>query len=141
RAKIENPVQHTERSKSAILKDESFSTGLLLGGADKDEAQKRRKERYRQELMEQMAEQQRNKRREKELELKVAASGAIDPEKQVSNRTLYLKLSSSACIPYIGCVKASAGLYCALQWICLSLVAVTKLSKHSLGITVKSNLL
>ncbi|XP_072007878.1 centrosome and spindle pole-associated protein 1 isoform X3 [Engystomops pustulosus] len=82
RAKIENPVQHTERSKSANLKDESFSTGLLLGGADKDEAQKRRKERYRQELMEQMAEQQRNKRREKELELKVAASGAIDPEKQ-----------------------------------------------------------
>ncbi|KAG9478882.1 hypothetical protein GDO78_012511 [Eleutherodactylus coqui] len=82
RLKTENPAQQTERAKSATIKDETFSTGLLLGGADKDEAQKRRKERYRQELMEQMAEQQRNKRREKELELKVAASGAIDPEKQ-----------------------------------------------------------
>ncbi|KAM5157916.1 centrosome and spindle pole-associated protein 1 [Mantella aurantiaca] len=82
RPKVENPVQHTERSKSANTKEENFSTGLVLGGPDKDEVQKKRKERYRQELMEQMAEQQRNKRREKELELKVAASGAIDPEKQ-----------------------------------------------------------
>ncbi|KAM3928594.1 centrosome and spindle pole-associated protein 1 isoform 1-T1 [Leptodactylus fuscus] len=82
RAKIETAFQPTERSKSAHVKDETFSTGLLLGGAEKEEAQKRRKDRYRQELMEQMAEQQRNKRREKELELKVAASGAIDPEKQ-----------------------------------------------------------
>ncbi|KAM9308386.1 centrosome and spindle pole-associated protein 1 [Gastrophryne carolinensis] len=82
RPKMEIPIQETERSKSAILKEENFSTGLQLGGSDKDEAQKRRKERYRQELMEQMAEQQRNKRREKELGLKVAASGAIDPEKQ-----------------------------------------------------------
>ncbi|KAM4027292.1 centrosome and spindle pole-associated protein 1 isoform 2-T2 [Anomaloglossus baeobatrachus] len=82
RAKIENPGQQMERSKSAYIKDESFSTGLMLGGADKDEAQKRRKERYREELIQQMAEQQRNKKREKELELKVAATGAIDPEKQ-----------------------------------------------------------
>ncbi|XP_040288737.1 centrosome and spindle pole-associated protein 1 isoform X1 [Bufo bufo] len=82
RTKTENPVQQNERSKSANIKDENFSMGLLLGGSDKDEAQKRRKEHYRQELMEQMAEQQRNKRREKELELKVAATGAIDPEKQ-----------------------------------------------------------
>ncbi|XP_077126726.1 centrosome and spindle pole-associated protein 1 isoform X2 [Ranitomeya variabilis] len=82
RTKIEHPVQQIERSKSAHIKDEIFSTGLLLGGADKDEAQKRRKERYREELMQQMAEQQRNKKREKELELKVAASGAVDPEKQ-----------------------------------------------------------
>ncbi|XP_073535504.1 centrosome and spindle pole-associated protein 1 isoform X2 [Phyllobates terribilis] len=82
RTKIEHPVQQIERSKSAHIKDEIFSTGLILGGADKDEAQKRRKERYREELMQQMAEQQRNKKREKELELKVAASGAVDPEKQ-----------------------------------------------------------
>ncbi|XP_041422392.1 centrosome and spindle pole-associated protein 1 isoform X4 [Xenopus laevis] len=82
RVKPENTVQNTDRSKSAKRKEENFSTGLLLGGSDKDEAQQRRKERYRQELMEQMAEQQRNKRREKELELTVAASGAIDPEKQ-----------------------------------------------------------
>ncbi|KAM8966869.1 centrosome and spindle pole-associated protein 1 [Pelodytes ibericus] len=82
RFKTENLVQTTERSKSAHLKEEGFSTGLLLGGSDRDEAQQRRKEQYRQDLMEQMAEQQRNKRREKELGLKVAASGAIDPEKQ-----------------------------------------------------------
>ncbi|XP_075069710.1 centrosome and spindle pole-associated protein 1 isoform X2 [Mixophyes fleayi] len=82
RPRTENPVQPTDRSKSALVKDGNFSTSLLLGGEDKDGAQKRRKENYRQELMEQMAEQQRNKRREKELELKVAASGAIDPEKQ-----------------------------------------------------------
>ncbi|KAE8598938.1 hypothetical protein XENTR_v10016999 [Xenopus tropicalis] len=83
RVKTENnTVQNIERSKSAKIKEENFSTGLFLGGSDKDETQQRRKERYRQELMEQMAEQQRNKRREKELELKVAASGAIDPEKQ-----------------------------------------------------------
>uniref|UniRef100_A0A8C5PML4 Centrosome and spindle pole associated protein 1 n=1 Tax=Leptobrachium leishanense TaxID=445787 RepID=A0A8C5PML4_9ANUR len=77
-----NLLPATERSKSAHVKEEVFSTGLLLGGSDQDEAQRRRKERYRQELMEQMAEQQRNKRREKELELRVAATGAIDPEKQ-----------------------------------------------------------
>ncbi|NWR91383.1 CSPP1 protein, partial [Furnarius figulus] len=53
----------------------------ILGGQDRELLQ-RRKEKYRQELMEQMAEQQRNKRREKELELLVAASGAHDPEKK-----------------------------------------------------------
>ncbi|NWX37834.1 CSPP1 protein, partial [Notiomystis cincta] len=52
-----------------------------LGGQDRELLQ-RRKEKYRQELMEQMAEQQRNKRREKELELSVAASGVQDPEKK-----------------------------------------------------------
>ncbi|KFV10037.1 Centrosome and spindle pole-associated protein 1, partial [Pterocles gutturalis] len=52
----------------------------ILGGQDRELLQ-RRKEKYRQELIEQMAEQQRNKRREKELELPVAASGARDPEK------------------------------------------------------------
>ncbi|NXA89548.1 CSPP1 protein, partial [Melanocharis versteri] len=51
------------------------------GGQDRELLQ-RRKEKYRQELMEQMAEQQRNRRREKELELSVAASGARDPEKK-----------------------------------------------------------
>ncbi|NWT52439.1 CSPP1 protein, partial [Erythrocercus mccallii] len=53
------------------------------GGQDRELLQ-RRKEKYRQELMEQMAEQQRNKRREKELELSVAASGAQDPEKKAN---------------------------------------------------------
>uniref|UniRef100_A0A8C8AHY1 Centrosome and spindle pole associated protein 1 n=1 Tax=Otus sunia TaxID=257818 RepID=A0A8C8AHY1_9STRI len=50
-------------------------------GQDRELLQ-RKKEKYRQELIEQMAEQQRNKRREKELELSVAASGARDPEKK-----------------------------------------------------------
>ncbi|KAM6410101.1 centrosome and spindle pole-associated protein 1 isoform 9-T9 [Pluvialis apricaria] len=58
-----------------------YATGLVLGGQDQELLQ-RKKEKYRQELIEQMAEQQRNKRREKELELSVAASGAQDPEKK-----------------------------------------------------------
>ncbi|KAK1172757.1 centrosome and spindle pole-associated protein 1-like isoform X2 [Acipenser oxyrinchus oxyrinchus] len=72
-----------ERSKSAANKEDGvFATGLMIGGADRDLAQQKRKEKYRQELQEQMAEQQRNKKREKELGLRVAASGAVDPEKQ-----------------------------------------------------------
>ncbi|XP_040210296.1 centrosome and spindle pole-associated protein 1 isoform X2 [Rana temporaria] len=82
RPKVENPVQPTDRSKSAYTKEGNFSTSLFLGDSNQDEALKRRKARYREELQEQMAEQQRNKIREKELGLKVAASGAIDPEKQ-----------------------------------------------------------
>ncbi|XP_041845491.1 centrosome and spindle pole-associated protein 1-like isoform X2 [Melanotaenia boesemani] len=62
--------------------DTEFVTGLLIGAADTDEALQRRKERYRHELQEQIAEQHRNKKREKDLELKVAATGANDPEKQ-----------------------------------------------------------
>ncbi|NXR52129.1 CSPP1 protein, partial [Hippolais icterina] len=60
-----------------------MSVLFLLGGQDRELLQ-RRKEKYRQELMEQMAEQQWNKRREKELELSVAASGARDPEKKAN---------------------------------------------------------
>ncbi|MGH0145694.1 UNVERIFIED_CONTAM: hypothetical protein FKN15_042883 [Acipenser sinensis] len=72
-----------ERSKSAANKEDGvFATGLMIGGADRDLAQQKRKEKYRQELQEQMAEQQRNKKWEKELGLRVAASGAVDPEKQ-----------------------------------------------------------
>ncbi|XP_066188201.1 centrosome and spindle pole-associated protein 1 isoform X5 [Sylvia atricapilla] len=70
-----------EQAKSAA--ERRYATGLVLGGQDRELLQ-RRKEKYRQELMEQMAEQQRNKRREKELELSVAASGARDPEKQAN---------------------------------------------------------
>ncbi|XP_071410503.1 centrosome and spindle pole-associated protein 1 isoform X3 [Pithys albifrons albifrons] len=68
-----------EEAKSAA--EIQYTTGLVLGDQDRELLQ-RRKEKYRQELMEQMAEQQRNKRREKELELLVAASGAYDPEKK-----------------------------------------------------------
>ncbi|XP_039929315.2 centrosome and spindle pole-associated protein 1 isoform X9 [Hirundo rustica] len=70
-----------EQAKSAA--ERRYTTGLVLGGQDRELLQ-RRKEKYRQELMEQMAEQQRNRRREKELELSVAASGAQDPEKKAN---------------------------------------------------------
>ncbi|XP_075600047.1 centrosome and spindle pole-associated protein 1 isoform X1 [Balearica regulorum gibbericeps] len=68
-----------EQAKSAA--EVPYATGLVVGGQDRELLQ-RKKEKYRQELIEQMAEQQRNKRREKELELSVAASGARDPEKK-----------------------------------------------------------
>ncbi|KAK2519844.1 Cspp1 isoform A [Columba livia] len=68
-----------EQAKSAA--ETPCATGLVLGDQDRELLQ-RKKEKYRQELIEQMAEQQRNKRREKELELSVAASGAQDPEKK-----------------------------------------------------------
>ncbi|XP_055737856.1 centrosome and spindle pole-associated protein 1 isoform X3 [Salvelinus fontinalis] len=73
-----------ERSRSAAHKDKAqFFTGLMIGGeTEGDVATQRRKDRYRQELLEQMAEGQRNKKKEKDLELRVAATGAIDPEKQ-----------------------------------------------------------
>ncbi|XP_076147017.1 centrosome and spindle pole-associated protein 1 isoform X2 [Alosa pseudoharengus] len=77
------PVKTSEQSRSVANKNMAdFSTGLIIGTAEGDLAQQRRKERYRQELLEQMAEQQKNKKKEKELELRVAASGAVDPEKQ-----------------------------------------------------------
>ncbi|XP_051878573.1 centrosome and spindle pole-associated protein 1 [Pristis pectinata] len=72
-----------ERSKSASVKDDAiFGTGLLLGNNERESAQRRRRERYRQELLEQISERQKSKKREKELELNVAASGAVDPEKE-----------------------------------------------------------
>ncbi|KAM6350093.1 centrosome and spindle pole-associated protein 1 [Podargus strigoides] len=68
-----------EQAKSAA--EMPYTASLVLGGQDQEVLQ-RKKEKYRQELIEQMAEQKRNKRREKELELSVAASGAQDPEKK-----------------------------------------------------------
>ncbi|XP_006150524.1 centrosome and spindle pole-associated protein 1 [Tupaia chinensis] len=72
-------AQDNEPSKSAN-RDICRKKKMLFGGEDRELIQ-RRKEKYRQELLEQMAEQQKNKRREKALELRVAASGAQDPEK------------------------------------------------------------
>ncbi|XP_012518576.1 PREDICTED: centrosome and spindle pole-associated protein 1 isoform X2 [Propithecus coquereli] len=69
-----------EPSKCANREICSPFAGMLFGGEDPELTQ-RKKEKYRQELLEQMAEQQKNKRREKDLELRVAASGAQDPEK------------------------------------------------------------
>ncbi|XP_073085713.1 centrosome and spindle pole-associated protein 1 isoform X2 [Manis javanica] len=60
--------------------DETSAECFIKGGEDRELIQ-RRKEQYRLELLEQIAEQQNNKRREKDLELRVAASGAQDPEK------------------------------------------------------------
>ncbi|XP_029368386.1 centrosome and spindle pole-associated protein 1-like isoform X2 [Echeneis naucrates] len=80
----ENPVgfaREGRRLRVLTKNDETeFATGLII--ADADEVLRRRKERYRQELQEQIAEQHRNKKREKDLELKVAATGVNDPEKQ-----------------------------------------------------------
>ncbi|XP_054548181.1 centrosome and spindle pole-associated protein 1 isoform X2 [Talpa occidentalis] len=73
-------AQENEPSKSINRELCSPFAGMLFGGEDRELIQ-RRKEKYRLELLEQMAEQQKNKRREKDLELRVAASGAQDPEK------------------------------------------------------------
>ncbi|XP_029972493.1 centrosome and spindle pole associated protein 1-like isoform X2 [Salarias fasciatus] len=71
------------RSRALSRNEEAeFATGLIIGAADPDELIQRRKDRYRKELQEQIAEQHRNRKREKDLELKVAATGANDPEKQ-----------------------------------------------------------
>ncbi|XP_029447284.1 centrosome and spindle pole-associated protein 1 isoform X3 [Rhinatrema bivittatum] len=81
RSQVEDSILAKERSKSAAMKeDNTYASGLLLGVQDEAALQKR-KETYRQELIQQMAEQQRSKRREKEFELTVAATGASDPEK------------------------------------------------------------
>ncbi|XP_061690191.1 centrosome and spindle pole-associated protein 1-like isoform X2 [Syngnathoides biaculeatus] len=76
-------VRQSRRSRTMNKTDEAeFSTGLLIGEIETDETLQRRKERYREALQEQMAEQYRNKKRHRELELKVAATGANDPEKK-----------------------------------------------------------
>ncbi|KAK2506681.1 hypothetical protein MC885_011325 [Smutsia gigantea] len=73
-------AQDNEPSKAINQEICSPFAGMLFGGEDRELIQ-RRKEKYRLELLEQMAEQKNNKRREKDLELRVAASGAQDPEK------------------------------------------------------------
>uniref|UniRef100_A0A3B4UNE3 Centrosome and spindle pole associated protein 1 n=1 Tax=Seriola dumerili TaxID=41447 RepID=A0A3B4UNE3_SERDU len=71
------------RSRPASSKDKAeFATGLLIGATEEQTASRLRKEQYMQELQKQIAEQQRNKMREKTLELRVAATGATDPEKE-----------------------------------------------------------
>ncbi|KAM3850332.1 centrosome and spindle pole-associated protein 1-like [Diretmus argenteus] len=84
RERRENPAAGASagrRPRAPTHKDEDeFATGLMIGAANAEEALQRRKECYRKELEEQIAEQHRN--RKKDLELKVAATGATDPEKQ-----------------------------------------------------------
>ncbi|XP_031802169.1 centrosome and spindle pole-associated protein 1 isoform X14 [Sarcophilus harrisii] len=89
---VPNSHHGDERSKSATIKMESPFAGMIFAGQDRDTI-RRRKEKYRQELLEQIAQQQRNKRREKELELSVAATGEVDPEKS-PDRLKQLGMSS-----------------------------------------------
>ncbi|XP_070709443.1 centrosome and spindle pole-associated protein 1 [Pempheris klunzingeri] len=71
------------RSRPATSKDKAeFTTGLMIGATEEQTASQMRKEQYKEELLKQIAEQQRNKIREKKLELRVAATGATDPEKE-----------------------------------------------------------
>ncbi|KAG7317648.1 hypothetical protein KOW79_018683 [Hemibagrus wyckioides] len=77
-----NPLAPAQARAANKRNMTDFSTGLMIGAAEGEEAVQRRKERYRQELLEQIAEQRKNKKKEKELELRVAATGAIDPEKE-----------------------------------------------------------
>uniref|UniRef100_UPI0037E9B43B centrosome and spindle pole associated protein 1 n=1 Tax=Semicossyphus pulcher TaxID=241346 RepID=UPI0037E9B43B len=71
------------RSRPATSRDEAeFATGLMIGRAEEQTASQLRKEQYKQELLQQIAERQRNKIREKTLGLRVAVTGATDPEKE-----------------------------------------------------------
>ncbi|XP_047664600.1 centrosome and spindle pole-associated protein 1 isoform X2 [Tachysurus fulvidraco] len=83
-----NPLAPAQARAANKRNMTEFATGLMIGAAEGEEAVQRRKERYRQELLEQIAEQRKNKKKEKELELRVAATGAIDPEKECM--TVYL---------------------------------------------------
>ncbi|XP_030611857.1 centrosome and spindle pole-associated protein 1 isoform X2 [Archocentrus centrarchus] len=70
-------------AKPAVSKDEvKFATGLLIGKVEEQTVTQMRKEQYRQDLLRQIAEKQRKKTEEKRLELRVAVSGATDPEKE-----------------------------------------------------------
>ncbi|XP_052031927.1 centrosome and spindle pole-associated protein 1 isoform X5 [Apodemus sylvaticus] len=73
-------VQDNGSPKSADLDITSPFAGMLFGGEDR-ELIKRRKEKYRQELLEQIAEQQKKKRREKDLAFGITTSGVQDPKK------------------------------------------------------------
>ncbi|CAK6972358.1 centrosome and spindle pole-associated protein 1 [Scomber scombrus] len=76
-------AENNRKKKESTDKDEAkFATGLMIGSTEEQMASQMRKERYRQELLKQIAEQQRNKKTEKELELKVVATGATNPEKK-----------------------------------------------------------
>ncbi|XP_034562108.1 centrosome and spindle pole-associated protein 1 isoform X2 [Notolabrus celidotus] len=71
------------RSRPATSRDNAeFATGLMIGVTEERTASQLRKEQYKQELLKQIAEQQKNKKREKKQELRVAATGATDPEKE-----------------------------------------------------------
>ncbi|CAL8292399.1 unnamed protein product [Lota lota] len=78
-----NATMSAERARSAANRPhDEVATGLAIGAVEGSKASQMKKELYRLELLEQMAEQQRNKRREKDQDMRVAATGAVDPEKK-----------------------------------------------------------
>ncbi|KAM6971588.1 centrosome and spindle pole-associated protein 1 [Tautogolabrus adspersus] len=81
--KMPDKMRTAARSRPATNQDKAeFATGLMIGATEEQSVSQLRKEQYKQELLKQIAEQRRNKIREKELELRVAATGATDPEKE-----------------------------------------------------------
>nr|XP_034346304.1 centrosome and spindle pole-associated protein 1 isoform X9 [Arvicanthis niloticus] len=84
-------VHHNGPPRSADVGITSPFAGMLFGGEDR-ELTKRRKEKYRQELLEQIAEQQKKKRREKDLAFGITTSGVQDPEKSWSGSHTSLQI-------------------------------------------------
>ncbi|TNN88915.1 Centrosome and spindle pole associated protein 1 [Liparis tanakae] len=76
--------RRTNRAPHGMKKMEAAG---VHGAAEEHAVAQRRKEKYKQELLEQIAEQQRNKIREKQRELRVAPTGATGPGKQVQRMT------------------------------------------------------
>ncbi|KAM6900545.1 uncharacterized protein cspp1a [Xenentodon cancila] len=80
---MQDSMRTAVRSTSDTNKNNAeFATGLMIGATEEQSVTQMRKEQYRQELLRQIAEQQRNKIKEKKLDLRVAATGATDPEKE-----------------------------------------------------------
>ncbi|XP_047185940.1 centrosome and spindle pole-associated protein 1 isoform X2 [Scophthalmus maximus] len=89
------PIHPTSRDKA------EFATGLLIGATGEEQAASQmRKEQYKQELLKQIAEEQRNKIREKKLELRVAATGATDPEKTPDRIKQFGAVNRQRGVPY-----------------------------------------
>ncbi|XP_052571117.1 centrosome and spindle pole-associated protein 1 isoform X8 [Peromyscus californicus insignis] len=90
-AQDNEPPESAHRGSADPLICSPFA-GMLFGGEDR-EALRRKKEKYRQELLEQMAEQQRKKKREKDLRLSLAAACVRGPEKSWNDSDTSLQLS------------------------------------------------
>ncbi|XP_028720393.1 centrosome and spindle pole-associated protein 1 isoform X1 [Peromyscus leucopus] len=90
-AQDNEPPESAHRGSADPLICSPFA-GMLFGGEDR-EALRRKKEIYRQELLEQMAEQQRKKKREKDLRLSLAAACVRGPEKSWNESHTSLQLS------------------------------------------------
>ncbi|KAK2859445.1 hypothetical protein Q5P01_004065 [Channa striata] len=78
----ENMTVTTRSRPTTSINKAEIATALMIGRTEDPAASQMKKEQYRQELLKQIAEERRNKIREKKLELRVAATGATDPEKE-----------------------------------------------------------